>query len=200
MSSHVNSDLNDPDIKVVFVRPAVAVTLLAIVILGGLALAFHEAIRDWVAGVGGAPASSIRGEWVGELTVPTLNDEYIHTINKHAVIRFSLKPTEHYLRKFGGDGEITIDGEPPVPFEIKDLWPSGKGAEQTFETGIWKVPYREGDLADRISGGYEGTYRPGALTLKRQPDRGYDMLGTLHKGTDKDYTSLVQKMKEKSGK
>ena len=191
---HVD-DFNDPDIKVVYVRPAVAITLLAIVILGGLALAFHEAVSDWFAGLHPAPADSIRGEWIGRLNVSALNDEYIHTINKRAVIRFTLNPTEHYLHKYGGEGEITIIGEPPQPVEIKDLWPSGKGEEQTFETGIWRVPYKEGDLSDRISGGYEGTYRPGVLTIKRQTDRGYEMQGTLRKGTDHDYKALVQETK-----
>lgn len=198
MSSHVDSDLRDPDMKVVFIRPAVAITLLAIVILGSLAFAFREVLRDRVADGVGAASSGIRGEWVGELNVLTLDDEYIHAINRHAVIRLSLEPTAHYVQKFGGNGEITIEGDSPVPIEIKDLWLSGKGAEQTFESGIWKAPYREGDLTDRISGGYDGTYGPGTLTLKRLPGRGYEMQGTLRKGTDQDYAALVQQMNSHS--
>jgi hypothetical protein len=190
-------DFNDPDVKVVYIRPFVAITLLAIFIFGGLALAFHEDVGNWIAGLRGAPADSIQGEWVGELDVSALNAEYIHTMSKHAVIRFSLKRSEQFLHKYGGDGEITIADERPLHVEVKDLWPSGTGAEQEFEAGIWIVPYRQGDLNDHISGGYEGTYSPGVLKLKRQRDRGYEMQGTLHKGTDQDYDELVQRMHSK---
>jgi hypothetical protein len=192
---HVD-DFNDPDIKVVYIKPFVAITLLAIVVFGGLGLAFREDVGNWITGLRGSSADSIRGEWVGELDIPNMNDQWIRPIHQHAVIRFVLQPTKHYLHKYGGLGELTIQGQSPQPIEVKDLWPSGTGV-QSFETGIWKVPYHEGDKTDFVSGGFDGTFRAGQLTLTRQTDVGYDMSGTLHKGTDQEYDQLVQQMRSK---
>ena len=190
-------DPNNPDSRAVGVSLSLPIASLVFVIILGFGLAFHEALGDWLASFRSAPADSLRGEWVGTMDVPDVYDPWVRPVGKQAVIRFTLSPTEHFLHKYGGEGEITVAGEAPREVKVSNLWPSGTGT-QRFEAALTLVPYKAGDPSDLISGGFEGTFKPGALTLERQRARGYGMQGTLHKGTDDEYSMLVREMTQSS--
>lgn len=183
-------DGNDPNVKVFHLGPLGFVALFASILVLTLGIAFHETVRGWFAGSPGK-SGDLTGEWVGELDMPTMSDSYIRPLHKKAAIRFTLGRTEHFLTRYGGKGQLTIQGEPAQPIEITNLWLASPDSG-SFEAGLWKDPYRNGDPADYVSGGYEGSYSNGTLAWKRQSDVGYAMAGTLTRGTDQDYARLVQ--------
>ncbi len=117
-------------------------------------------------------------------------------MQREAVVRFKLGVTDSFLQKYGGDGEITVAGEAAQSIKLKDLSPDTVPDGQTlqkFRAGLWIQPYQESST-DLISGGFHGTFQPGTLTLVRDSDLGYEMSGSLRKGSDADYKALVQEM------
>lgn len=187
-------------------RPSTLIILLFVVVFGYLNRDFVE---GWFSHVLPAPAGSIRGEWVGKMQisgiyVPNPNpDVFVQNpqpVHKDAVIRFKLSITDSFLKKYGGSGELTIAGEKPQAIEVKDLWPEhtpGNSADDTgstLRTGIWVLGPADGN--DPVSGGFDGTFEPGTLTLKRTitVSLGYVMDGVLHKGSDADYQALVNQL------
>lgn len=184
-------------------RPSKLVILLFIVVFGYLNRDFVE---GWFSHVLPAPAGSIRGEWVGKMQisgiyVPNPNpDVFVQNpqpVHKDAVIRFKLSITDSFLKKYGGRGELTIAGEKPQAIEVKDLWPENTPGDDTLRTGIWVLGPADGN--DPVSGGFDGTFKPGTLTLKRTitVSLGYVMDGVLHKGSDADYQALVGQLAQR---
>jgi hypothetical protein len=53
-------DYDDPDVKVIYVKPALFFTILAVAVLGGVYLLFHESVTDWFAALSPPPANSLR--------------------------------------------------------------------------------------------------------------------------------------------
>lgn len=180
--------------QIIRMRRSVFLFGLALFFLGGIALTFHEIVASWFQGLTPPPPGSIRGEWVGVMDMPTIRNPWRQPDGRHAVLRFTLKREPDYMTKYGGTGELTIEGQPPQPIEVTHLWlPDG---QQAFECGLWKISYKEGDLSDYLSGGFEGSFRSGKLFLERQRALGYDLTGTLHKGTDQDYDELVRQLRQ----
>jgi hypothetical protein len=160
----------------------------------------RDFISGWFSHITPAPADSIRGEWVGQMHIYGIRDPGPRDIQKDAVIRFKLGITDSFLKKYGGRGELTIAGEKPQGIEVKDLWPQTDPGDNSFETGIWLDSYKPDDNSDPVSGGFSGTFIPGVLSLEKDNDLGggYAMRGTLKKGTDADYESLVSQMAQRA--
>ena len=158
----------------------------------------RDFIGGWFSHITPAPADSIRGEWVGRMQISGIYDPDLRDIQKDAVIRFNLNITDSFLKKYGGRGELTIAGEKPLAIEVRDLWPETAPDDSSFRTGIWLTGQSNNNGNDPVSGGFKGTFQPGALSLKRtiNVNLGYVMQGVLHKGTDADYESLVNQMEQ----
>lgn len=182
---------------IVYVSPLVAV-LCAVAVLLAVTYPF---LRGWLTHFTPAPAASLRGEWVGHLDVSGIRDPWARDMRKGAVVRFKLGLTDSILKKYGGDGEITVAGEAARSIRVKDLWPNtpsdGEHGAQKFSVGIWVQPYHAAPN-DLISGGFHGTFQAGTLTLVRDSGQGFEMAGSLKKGTDADYKALKQEMNAKS--
>ena len=179
----------------VYVSPVVAV----VCIFALFVLATHRFIAGWFSHFTPDPPTSIRGEWVGHLDISGIRDPWARDMKKGAVVRFKLGLTDSVLKKYGGDGEITMAGEAPQPIKVKDLWPDKTEdgeAPKRLEVGVWLQPY-QASSTDPVSGGFHGTFQPGTLTLVRDSGPGYEMAGSLKKGTDADYKALIQEMNAK---
>jgi hypothetical protein len=164
-----------PNNKVVYMKPWIFFGGLALLVVIGLVIMFHESVSDYFASLSPAPANSIRGEWVGVLDMPNIRDPWVRPLGKQAVIRFTLSRSDHFLNKYGGAGELVIEGQQAQPVQVTDLWLS-KTPPQNFEVGIWKVPLKQNDPKDYVSGGFEGNFKDGQLKLTRQITTGYDQL------------------------
>ena len=180
------------DRKIVYISPMVAV-LLGVAFLGLLALLNRDFVSGWFSHVTPAPANSIRGQWVGHVDIAGIHDPWLRDMKKGAVIRFDLGITDSFLEKYGGHGELTIGGEQPRGIEVKGMLldkPSGE-----YEAGWWLDGYKPNDSQDLVSGGISGVFKAGSLSIKREDQVGYIMIGTLHKGTAADYAALVRELR-----
>ncbi len=186
--------------QTLYMKRSVFLVGLLVLFLGAVALVFHEIVGSYLQNLTPPPLNSVRGEWVGVVDMPTIRNPWVQPDGRRAVIRFTLKREPDFVSKYGGFGELTIEGKPAQPIEVTHLWlpddPSIR-KPQAYEAGLWKRPYDEKDNADFLSGGYEGTFSPGTLVVRRQTDLGYDISGTLHKGTDEEYASLVRQLNQR---
>ncbi len=150
-------------------------------------------LRSFMPGTSG----SLKGEWVGHMDIVGLDNPFHQAISKEAVIRFRLSTTNFFLGNYGGTGEITIAGEPAQTIHIGKLSIEERPGEgQHYRTSITVHPRRSGQ-DDALSGFFAGTFNAGeSLSIHRDDTDGYEMKGVLHKGTDDDYTNLVQQMKK----
>ena len=165
-----------------------------------MVILFSWLSRDMIGGLFShiipAPAGSMRGEWVGILTVAPGSASNPNDGKHQAAIRFKLGITDSFLEKYGGPGEITLAGGKSQPLEVKDLLLESYSQDGAFRGGIWLDTYTlDQARTDPISGGIKGFFQPGSLTIHRDADVDYSIDGTLHKGTDQDYEQLVQSLK-----
>lgn len=188
---------NASNARVIFMKPAVFLTGFAVVVLGILALAFHEAVGDWFASLRPAQANSLQGEWVGMLNIASDRHSGLSNVPHQAAIRFNLKATDSFMKKYGGPGEITLTDGSPQALEIRDLKLESNSTDGSLRAGMWLNTYTPGQArTDHVSGGLKGSFTPGTLRLQRNNDEfGYTIEGTLTQGTDDDYRALVQRLR-----
>jgi hypothetical protein len=186
------SDSDEKVSKIYLSDPKVWISLLAIAVL---CIYFNRnLIGEMFPRIFPAPADSVRGMWVGEMTITGINSVHTEPYHRKAAVYFDLQRADYYLSKYSGPGEIKVAGFAPQAMEINNLWLGTRTYPIAFETGIWTSDYKKDPKNNLISGGFEGTFSPGSLFLKRQTGVGYEMSGVFKKGTKRDYDLLIQKI------
>jgi hypothetical protein len=183
------------DRKAVYMSPTI-VGLCVVVFLLLVGWMNRDFVHGWFSHITPASKNELRGEWVGHLDIDGMLEPDQKDLKKRAVIRFNLKITDSFLEKYGGRGELTIEGEKPQSIEVRDLWPQSRPKDGTFDTGIWLDTYTPKSKNDLFSGGFKGVFKPGSLSLERDDQGGYAMKGVLQKGSDADYEALVKQMQQ----
>jgi hypothetical protein len=175
-------------ITLVYVSPLVAV-LCGVVLLTAIALAFNPHLfSDLFLRFTPAPATDLRGEWVGPLEVYRADGHDKSTLVARGAIRFTLGVQDSILRNYGGPGEIHLIGQSAQPIEVRKLSLAKDPAAGNFETAIWLAGYKPDSAgSDFVSGGYKGRFAPGSMTISTQYPNGFIVESHLVKGSDSDY-------------
>jgi len=106
--------------------------------------------------------------------------------HKKGVIRFTLEMFDGFLERYRGKGEMVIMGElKPRNISIYDL------RIRSEEEGPARVVTIRRDSEPRIAEKFDGTLKADELFLN-QDGWGLKFRGTLHRGNDADYETLLR--------